>query len=81
MDEPENEASVRDKLQSNNATFESFISRYGGSDKSAEAFGLEDLVLPKYRLYDRAGKLHRTLQSPLDAEDIDRAVEELLDSS
>jgi len=81
MDDPDNEPSVLDRLRSNGATFDNFISRYGGSDKSAEAFGLEDLVLPKYRLYDRTGTLHRTLESsagPLRAEDVDRAVEELL---
>ncbi len=81
MDDPDEQAAVLEKLQSNNATFENFISRYGGSDKSANAFGLEDLVLPKYRLYDRTGQVHKTLRSsegPVSAEDVDRAVEELL---
>ena len=81
MDDIEQEAVVLQRLESNNATFDNFISRYGGSDKSADAFGLEDLILPKYRLYDRAGRIHKTLRSsegPLTAEDVDRAVEELL---
>ena len=81
MDDPDDAPSVLDRLRSSGATFDNFISRYGGSDKSAEAFGLEDLVLPKYRLYDRTGALHRTLESstgPIRAEDVDRVVEELL---
>ena len=81
MDDPEQQAAVLQRLESSEATFDNFISRYGGSDKSAEAFGLEDLILPKYRLYDRAGQIHKTLRSsegPLSAEDVDRAVEELL---
>jgi hypothetical protein len=81
MDDPEQQAAVLQRLESSDATFENFISRYGGSDRSAEAFGLEDLILPKYRLYDRAGRIHKTLRSsegPLSAEDVDRAVEELL---
>jgi thiol-disulfide isomerase/thioredoxin len=78
MDEPESEASVLRSLRSNGATFENFISRYGGSDKSAEAFGFDDLILPKYRLYDRSGKLYKTIASPIEPDDVDRAVEELL---
>ena len=81
MDDPEEQAAVLARLKSNKATFDNFISRYGGSDQSADAFGLEDLILPKYRLYDRAGQVHKTLRSsegPLNAEDIDRAVEALL---
>jgi thiol-disulfide isomerase/thioredoxin len=81
MDDPENQPNVLKALQHNRATFDNFISRYGGSDKSAEAFGLEDLVLPKYRLYDRNGEIHSTLRSsggPIRPEDIDRAVEALL---
>jgi thiol-disulfide isomerase/thioredoxin len=84
MDDPDQQAAVLEKLKSNNATFDNFISRYGGSDRSADAFGLEDLILPKYRLYDRTGQVHTTLRSsegPLGAEQIDRAVEELLGQS
>ena len=81
MDDPDQQAAVLQKLESYNATFDNFISRYGGSDKSADAFGLEDLVLPKYRLYDRSGQVYKTLRSsegPVSREDVDRAVEELL---
>ena len=81
VDDPEEQGAVLARLKSNNATFDNFISRYGGSDKSADAFGLEDLILPKYRLYDRTGQIHKTLHSsegPLRAEDVDRAVEALL---
>jgi len=81
LDDPDDEPSVLDKLRSSGATFDNFISRYGGSDQSAEAFGLEDLVLPKYRLYDRTGAIHTMLESsagPIRPEDVDRAVEDLL---
>jgi len=81
LDDPDDRPAVLDKLRSAGATFDNLISRYGGSDQSAEAFGLEDLVLPKYRIYDRTGAIHTTLQSsagPLRPDDVDRAVEELL---
>lgn len=81
MDDPDDQPSVLDKLRSHGATFDNFISRYGGSDRSAEAFGLADLVLPKYRLYDRTGAIHTMLESsagPIRPEDVDQAVEDLL---
>jgi len=84
IDDPENESGVLEKLVSNGAAFDNFISRYGGSTKSLDAFGLEDGVLPIYRLYDRTGSLHKTLRSSqglIRAEDVDRAVEELLGES
>ena len=85
MDDPDDEPAVLKRLQSNKATFGNFISRYGGSTKSADAFGLEDLALPRYHLYDRTGKLRQKLRSGLgttiEAEDIDHAVKELLDES
>ena len=84
FDEPEGEPTVLKLLVSKGATFDNFISRYGGSDRSLDAFGLEDGALPHYKLYDRTGRLHKTFRSsagPIDAEDIDRTVEELLGES
>jgi len=84
LDDPEEQPSVLEWLASNGATFDNFISRYGGSNKTLDAFELEDGVLPIYRVYDRAGRLHKTLLSsedPIGAEDVDRAVEELLGES
>jgi thiol-disulfide isomerase/thioredoxin len=84
FDEPEQEAAVLEKLVSKGATFDNFISRYGGSDKSVEAFGLEDGSLPYYQLYDRTGTLRETFQSgkgPIDVDAMDRAVEKLLGES
>jgi thiol-disulfide isomerase/thioredoxin len=84
FDDPSAQKQVLRFLESKGATFANFLSRYGGSDRSIEAFGLDDLVLPRYHLYDRAGKLYKTLRSsggPLAAEDVDRAVKELLGRS
>ena len=84
IDDPEEQPSVLKWLESNGATFDNFISRYGGSNKTLDAFELEDGVLPIYRVYDRAGKPHKTLLSsegPISAEDVDRAVKELLGES
>lgn len=84
FDDPEIEQTVLRTLVSKRATFDNFISRYGGSTKSLDAFGLEDGSLPHYRLYDRSGKLRRSLHSsagPIKPEDIDQAVEELLNES
>ena len=84
IDDPEKESEVLGRLVSNGATFDNFISRHGGSTKSLDAFELEDGVLPIYRIYDRTGEVHKTLLSsegPIRAEDVDRAVEELLGES
>ncbi|MFH1922229.1 MAG: TlpA disulfide reductase family protein [Planctomycetota bacterium] len=81
IDDPEDEASVLESLASKGATFDNFISRYGGSAKSLDLVDLKDGVLSIFRIYDRGGKVHKTLLSsedPIAAEDVDRAVEEAL---
>ena len=80
FDDPESKPEVLDFLKAKGATFENFISPYGITPKSWEAFGIEDGALPHVKLYDRAGKLHRTFGTstgPFGADDIDRAVKEL----
>ncbi|MHC4402564.1 MAG: TlpA family protein disulfide reductase [Planctomycetota bacterium] len=81
MDDPDDEAAVLKRLKSLGATFDNFISRYGGSDRSVKAFGLEDLALPRYHVYDRRGELRTKLLGSIEAEHVDRAVEALLDES
>lgn len=81
IDDPDDEANVRELLALKGARFDNFISRYGGSAKSLDLFELKDGVLPIFRVYDRAGKVHKTLLSsegPITAEDVDHAVEEAL---
>ena len=84
LDDPDDEPRVLDSLRAQGAAFDNFISRHGGSDKSLGAFQLKDGVLPIYRFYDRSGALRKTLYSseaPIGADNVDRAVEELLDES
>jgi len=84
IDDPEDEASVLELLASKGARIDNFISRYGGSAKSLDLFDLKDGVLPIFRIYDRGGKVHKTLLSsedPIAAEDVDLAVEEALGPS
>ena len=84
FDDPSDEQTVLRFLDSKGATFDNYLSRYGGSTKSCEAFSLEDLILPRWHLYDRTGTLRTVLRSSeyvIEPEDIDRAVEELLNES
>lgn len=84
FDDPDGQQDVLRFLESKGATFDNFISRYGGSTESADAFGLDDLILPRLHLYDRTGNLRKAFrfsEGPIEPEDIDRAVEELLDQS
>lgn len=80
FDDPEEDrTSVLDFLTSQGANFENFISRHGAGPKSAEAFEIENGTLPHFKLYDRKGILRKTFGDEVfEAEDIDRAVEELL---
>lgn len=61
-----------------------FISQQGGSPQSMDEFEISNGALPHYKLYDRTGKLRRTLELDPAAErqfttaDIDAAVAELL---
>lgn len=83
LDDEQQRERVREFLAKMEASFENFISRYGGSDRSLEAFGIEG-TLPTYQLYDRRGKLRETFaagQQVIDPKQIDRAVQRLLDES
>ena len=77
LDYPEDEPEVRKRLAGNGATFENFISRYGTSTRSADVFDLPSGV-PYFQLYDRDGKLSQTFAAPIDPDQVDKAVEELL---
>ena len=76
---------VFDLLKLKGATFDNFISRYGGDAKSLEVFAIEGGALPNLKLYDRSGKLRKTFAAgvippePFGLEDVSRAVEELLE--
>jgi len=80
LDDPSMESAVREFLQAHGATFENFISRHGASPESTQAFGIKNDTLPFFKLYDRNGRLQKTLGggTRVEAEEIERAVEELL---
>jgi len=81
LDDPDDDRQkVLRFLAENGATFDNFISRHGLGTQSVEAFAL-DGPLPQYKLYDRRGRLYRSLggnDTSLDSDQIDRAVEALL---
>jgi thiol-disulfide isomerase/thioredoxin len=85
LDSPEDRRDTIEKLLSENGvTFDSYVSQYGGDPKSAEVFEIEAAALPNIKLYDRKGALRRVFSAgrmppePFGAEDIEKAVRELL---
>ncbi len=85
LDDPDDDrAAALEFLTSQGATFENFISTYGVGPQAFEAFEIDNGALPHFKLYDRDGKLHKVFASgeePIDPQQIDRAVEELLDET
>jgi thiol-disulfide isomerase/thioredoxin len=83
LNEPSEEAQVRQFLEGQGAHIENMLSQYGGGTEAIDAFGLPGPV-PCYRVYDRAGKLQREFTVDPSAErqftpdDIEAAVSELL---
>ncbi len=81
MDDSDQTAAVQDFLQRQQATSENFINRDGAGSQSFDEYQIPS-GLPHLKLYDRRGKLRKTFAagaSPVDARQIQRAVEELLD--
>jgi thiol-disulfide isomerase/thioredoxin len=82
LDDPSDESIVRRFLIEKGADFPNFISRFGPSSQSVEAFDITGSAIPFLRIYDRQGKLIKTLggDKPVDPQDIDQAVEEAINS-
>jgi thiol-disulfide isomerase/thioredoxin len=78
FDDEEKRADVVEILASRGATFETYLSKYGGSADSVERFQIEDSTLPNLKLYDRRGRLMKTFSGVTDPAEIDRAVEAAL---
>jgi thiol-disulfide isomerase/thioredoxin len=83
LNEPDEEPQVREFLTRQGGDFENLLSEYGSGVAAIQAFGLPGPV-PCYRLYDRAGKLHREFTVDPRAKrqftlaDIEAAIAELL---
>ena len=82
LDDPSDESIVRRFIAEKGADFPNFISRFGASAQSAEAFDITGSSIPFLRIYDRQGKLYKTLggDKPVDPKEIDQAVEEAVNS-
>jgi thiol-disulfide isomerase/thioredoxin len=82
LDDPSDESTVRRFLAEKGANFPNFISRFGASSQSVEAFDITGSAIPFLRIYDRHGKLYKTLggDKPVDPQEIDQAVEEAVNS-
>jgi thiol-disulfide isomerase/thioredoxin len=85
MDDPEDETRIKAALASRGgAATINLASRLGGGVKGMEAFEIEGGALPQYKLYDREGKLWRTIALDASAdeqfthEDVATAVAELM---
>jgi len=82
--DPDDQAAVLKYLQSQQATFDNLISRYGASEEGFNALGIKTGALPYYLLYDRRGRLREDLGTGDRTEgysqaDLDRGVQTLLD--
>ena len=85
LDSPDDDREiVRQALARNGVTFDSYVSRYGGSPKSAEAFDILAAALPNVRVYDREGTLRKVFAAghmppePFEPEDIEKTVRGLV---
>jgi thiol-disulfide isomerase/thioredoxin len=78
LDDEKKRAEEIDDLTSRGATFEAYLSKYGGSADAMVRFGIEDSTLPNLKLYDRRGRLVKTFSGVIDPAGIDRAVEAAL---
>jgi thiol-disulfide isomerase/thioredoxin len=82
LDDPSDDSAVRRFLAGKGADFPNFISRFGASGRSAEAFDIPGGAIPFLRIYDRNGKPLISLggDKPVDPQLIDQAVEAALNS-
>lgn len=87
VDEPEDEAKAAKRVTElvSNAPATHLRSSLGGGSAAMEAFEIGSGSAPHYKLYDREGKLRQVFENdpaaerPFTADDIDAAVEMLLD--
>jgi thiol-disulfide isomerase/thioredoxin len=82
LDTATDEGIVRNILAKKGAASENLLSTYGGGSAAFSAFKITNGALPHLRLYDRQGNLHRTFATgarDIDARQIERAVEELIE--
>jgi thiol-disulfide isomerase/thioredoxin len=85
MDDPDAATRIKQMLAARGADATiNFVSRIGGGSKGMEAFEIEGGAVPQYKLYDRDGKLWRTIaldpaaEKQFTAADVAAAVDELL---
>jgi len=78
IDDPEDEATVREFLTSQGATFDNFLSVYGLGSEFVAAFGLPSGALPQYKLYGRSGEVRHRFGVELTRKQVDAIVEEAL---
>jgi thiol-disulfide isomerase/thioredoxin len=84
LDEVDEEATVRNILTRKGSAVENLLATYGVGPAAFSAFKIPNGALPHLRLYDRQGNLRRTFAGggrEIDAAQIERAVEGLLESA
>lgn len=78
LDEPEERLAVLKFLVDRRAATENYLAPYGASSAAVSAFGIDGGTLPHVRLYDRQGRLARSFSGDIRADEVRRAVEDLL---
>ena len=78
LDEPEVRSAVLRVLVDRHATTENYLAPYGAGTAAATAFRIDGGTLPHVRLYDARGRLARSFTGDIRADEVRRAVEELL---
>jgi thiol-disulfide isomerase/thioredoxin len=80
LDNPDEASLVMRFLEAKGADFPNFISRYGPGGQSSEEFNIVGGGIPFLQIYNRQGKLIKTLggDRPIDPLEIDQAVQDAL---
>jgi thiol-disulfide isomerase/thioredoxin len=78
LDEPEERPAVLKFLVDRRAATENYLAPYGASSAAVAAFGIDGGTLPHVRIYDRQGRLVRSFSGDIHADEVRRAVEDLL---
>jgi thiol-disulfide isomerase/thioredoxin len=78
FDDAEDEAEVLKFLTAQGAVFENLRAQTGASPRSATEFDIEKGALPFMQLYDRSGKLRKTFPAPIQLDQVEKAVKELV---
>lgn len=82
--DPETRTAVQEFLQQHGTGLAHYVSRFGGQDRSFEAFEIDPSALPHWQLFDRGGQRVRKFASgdpqaqPFTHDDVEQAIQAAL---